>query len=400
MKYEVTGHDDDRQTIVVFRTCGLGDFILSAPAFLRLRKRFPGAHIVLVTMSTTNVAVAAKVASYAGGSAAPWIGLMPPGVIDEVIALPSLRSARALLDARRALRRRAPILVVQMMDIGIPWKRRWKKIAFAALLVGAVRQVGWRLPGAIEQGRVPAVNPGLPHHVHGPMHAFRELDGPDAYDNDDICFQLVPGEAGERWADDWIASHAPGHPLIAIAPGAVHPHKDWPIDKFMEVVSVLLRDYPDARIVVTGTKSDIAKAERLVELSPNRIFSTCGAASIPQSAALFARCSLVIGNDGGAMHLADASGVRVVSIVPGLEFPNSIEPWHNVGRAIRHPVPCAPCYSFTSCPAGHNRCMKDLPVATVLDQVSRAMAEVNGSGGERGGAKTASYGDQATGISD
>ena len=384
MKYKVTGHSEGRQTVVVFRTCGLGDFILSVPAFLRLRERFPEAHIVLVTMSTTNVAVAAKVASYAGGiNASPWIGLMPSGVIDEVVTLPSLRSTKALLHAGRALRRRKTMLVVQMMDIGIPWKRRLKKLAFAALLVGAVRQVGWRLPGAIEQRRVPTVDPDLPHHVHGPLHAFRELDGPNAYDDKDIGFELVPGTGAERWADDWLSNHAPAHPLIAIAPGAVHPHKDWPIDKFVAVASVLLRKYPEARIVVTGTKTDAAKAEQLIKLSPARIFSTCGTASIPQSAALLARCLLVIGNDGGAMHLADAMGTRVVSIVPGLEFPNSIEPWHNIDRAVRHPVPCAPCYSFTFCPEGHNRCMKDLPVAAVLDQISRAMDEVNAASPER-----------------
>ena len=75
------------------------------------------------------------------------------------------------------------------------------------------------------------------------------------------------------------------------------------------------------------------------------------------------------------MHLADAVGATVVSIVPGLEFPDSIEPWHNIDRAIRHPVPCAPCYSFTCCPEGHNRCMKELSIAAVLRQVRRALAD-------------------------
>lgn len=362
-------------TIVVFRTCGLGDFILSVPAFLELRERFPAARIVLVTMATTNVAVAAKVAAYAGGAAAaPWISLVPAGVIDEVVTLPGLRSVRTLASAARLLRGLHADLIVQMMDIGIPWRRRAKKMAFAAVLVGLVRQVGWRLRGSVERGKVPLEDPHLDHHVHGPLHFLREMFGADAYADKDILFRLDPSEDARHWAERWVAERAPVGRLVAIAPGAVHPHKDWPIDKFVALAEAILADHPDVTLAVSGTKADAVKAERLVAVNPRRVVSTCGAASVAQSAALFSHCALVVGNDGGAMHLADAMGAKVVSIVPGLEFPNSIEPWNNRDRAIRHLVPCAPCYSFTFCPEGHNRCMQDLPFVHVLAQVQRALA--------------------------
>lgn len=364
----------NRDVIIVFRTCGLGDFIISSPAFLKLREQFPSSHIVLVTASTTNAAVASKVAAYAGGAvAAPWIGLLPPGTIDAVVPMPGLRSMRAMARTARLLRGMRPTLVVQMMDIGIPWPRRLKKLAFAFFLTGLVRQVGWRLRGSIEKGRVPAVDPQLDHHVHGPLHFMRELFGPPAYADRDVRFHLEPGDEARQWADQWRASHAPEGRLVAMAPGAVHPHKDWPIERFAHVAATILREYPDARIMISGAGGDAAKAEQLMKLDPARVFSTCGTASIPRSAALLAQCDLVIGNDGGAMHLADAMGAKVISIVPGLEFPNSIEPWNNIDRAIRHPVACAPCYSFTYCPEGHNRCMRELPVAAVENQVRRVM---------------------------
>ena len=163
--------------------------------------------------------------------------------------------------------------------------------------------------------------------------------------------------------------------MIAIAPGAIYPHKDWPVDRFAAVTRAILHDVPDAHIVVSGTRGDAAKADQLVAIDPARVISTCGTASILQSAALFEQCTLAVGTDGGAMHLADAMGTKVVSIVPGLEFPISIEPWRNIDRAVRHRVACAPCYSFTSCPQGHNRCMQDLPVDAVLEQVRRALIE-------------------------
>lgn len=366
----------DTSTIVVFRTCGLGDFILSMPAFLMLRERFPVARIVLATMASTDGNVAARLAAYAGGAtAAPWIGLLRAGVLDEVVTLPGLQSVRALAVAARRLRRMRPKLVVQMMDVGIPWRRRLKKMAFAMLLIGPVRQVGWRQPGSVERGRVPTFDPGLSHHVHGPLQFMRELFGADAYNDADIVFAPDPGDEARQWAAQWIREHIPGGRFIVVAPGAIYPHKDWPIDRFASVVETILREHPDAHIVVSGTTGDTAKASRLVAIDPRRVFSTCGISSISQSAALFSRCALVVGNDGGAMHLADAMGAKAVSVVPGLEFPGSVEPWHNIDRAIRHPVPCAPCYSFMCCPEGHNRCMMELPVNAVLDQVRRALDE-------------------------
>jgi heptosyltransferase-2 len=68
------------------------------------------------------------------------------------------------------------------------------------------------------------------------------------------------------------------------------------------------------------------------------------------------------------MHLGDAMGCKVVSIVPGIEYPDSIEPWHNKSLAVRHAVECSPCYNFNTCPKGHKRCMTELPVGRVLQR--------------------------------
>ena len=74
----------------------------------------------------------------------------------------------------------------------------------------------------------------------------------------------------------------------------------------------------------------------------------------------FKVCFLLIGNDGGAMHLGDAMGSKVISIVPEVEYPDSIEPWHNKDLAIRLPIECSPCYSIMHCPQGHQPCMSDI----------------------------------------
>lgn len=360
--------------ILVLRTCGLGDFILSAPAFRALRLRFPNSRISLLTLQSTERATSAKVAAYAGGqAAAPWVDLVRPHLIDDILVLPDVRTLSSLRAARARLRAERPDLVIQMIDVGVPWLRRLKKLLFIFGLLGGVRQLGWRRRGVVERGRVPAEDPQLGHHVFGPLQFLAELDG-HGDRPEDVVFDLRPDTTAREWADHWIKEHVPtGKRLVSIAPGAIHPHKQWTAERFAQLVAKLAYRHNDLMFCITGTAADRSAAALIQVQSGANVIDLCGHSSIAQSAALYAQCALVIGNDGGAMHLADAMGAPVVSVVPGLEFPTSIEPWHNQHLAVRHPVDCAPCYSFTFCPEGHNRCMRDIAVEDVLAKCELAL---------------------------
>lgn len=370
MKGETMFHE-----ILVFRTCGLGDFILSAPAFAMLRERFPNARLTLLTTHTSEKSMRNRVAAYAGGTkAAPWVELLRPHLIDDVILIDDALSLSGIRTARSILRQRRYDIIIQMMDVGLPWRRRLKKLAYIFALLGPVRQIGWRGPGTIEMGRVPAIDPKLRHHVHGPAQFMAELKPPVPYDEDDIRFDLRPSEAATTWALDWVAEQiGTGRRFTVMAPGALHAHKDWPREKYALLARALLDRYDDLVIVISGTSVDVGKGQELVAIDPARIVNLCGVTTIDQSIALFRHAAMVVGNDGGAMHMADAVGAPTISIVPGIEFPDSIEPWHNRDRAIRQPIDCAPCYSFTFCPREHRRCMVDIPVERVFEECARIL---------------------------
>lgn len=361
-------------SIVVFRPAGLGDFIISTPALVRLRKFFPEARITLVTMHSQDAEQAAKVSAYAGGArVAPWVELVRPHAIDEVCLLPSVRDFETLREARRIMARFKPDLVVQMFDPGTPYRRRALKMIFMAALCGPVRQLGWKQRGQINTERPPRSDPHLGHHIQGPLQFIRELEGRSWALASDVEFDVRPGAEAEAWAEKWISEQGlQTFRTVAVAPGAIHEHKQWPVEKFAALIRELAEIYTDVKFLIVGTRKDSCLAAQLIAASPGNVIDVCGS-SIAQSAALFRRCDLVVGNDGGAMHLADAMGALVVSIVPGIEFPVSIEPWHNQDRVVRHPVSCAPCYGFTSCREGHRKCMMDLPVAAVLKQCIRAL---------------------------
>lgn len=365
-----------KKAIIIFRSAALGDFILATPAMAKVRELYPDHRIVLLTTQSASKAQREKVAHYAGNTARmPWVDLARPRLIDDVVVLDNLNSFAALWQVRKHLQSLNVEQVILMLDPCAPWLGRIKKWLLMLFLVGRVPVLGWRGKGSLNGDRAALKQAGLlRHHVHGSLQFMAELSPPQTYRDEDLRFPLEPGEEARNWAATWLAEQGlQGRRLLAIAPGSIQPHKRWPIEKFAALLREVLAQYPDLAVLVIGTPNDAALAEVLCAVDPQRVFSLAGVSSIAQSAAVLNQCDLLLGNDGGAMHLGDAMGCKVISLVPGIEYPDSIEPWHNKALAIRHPVPCAPCYDFLQCPQGDNRCMNEIEVRTVWEQVNRVL---------------------------
>ena len=200
-----------------------------------------------------------------------------------------------------------------------------------------------------------------------------ELPGMPPVEEMEITFPLNLEPTARPWSEDlWRKRGWFGARVVAVAPGSVHSHKRWPIEHFIALCQELAGHY-QVSIVVIGTFLDKSLGERLVESVTGEVVNLAGETTLSQSGALLERCTLLVGNDGGAMHLGSAMGCPVVSIVPGIEYPGSIEPFFNRHFAVRHPVGCAPCYSFTHCPMKHNECMAELPVSDVFERCARVL---------------------------
>lgn len=85
-------------------------------------------------------------------------------------------------------------------------------------------------------------------------------------------------------------------------------------------------------------------------------------------AALFASCSVFIGNDSGAMHVAAAAGLPVIGIF-GSTDPAGTSPVTERFTLVRRPVSCSPCF-LRRCPVDH-RCMTRISVDSVFQAVER-----------------------------
>jgi len=360
--------------ILLLRTSALGDFLFAVPAMIQLRKQYPDAKIVLLTATTTNSAHRAAVESYTGAASLPWLSFVMPAVINEAICIPSFDLKTLWTKIRTKVSEMRPDATVILAHPGEAGMSLFKKMLFLRFLGVRGNIFGWRVRASNRWFRKAQYQAGrFEHHVLGPLRSIAELPGMPPVEEMEITFPLNLEPTARPWSEDlwrqrgWLSSR-----VVAVAPGSVHSHKRWPIEHFITLCQELVGHY-QVSIVVIGTILDKSLGERLVEAVGGDVVNLADGTTLSQSAALLERCTLLVGNDGGAMHLGSAMGCPVVSIVPGIEYPDSIEPFFSRDLAVRHPVSCAPCYSFTHCPTKHSECMAELPVSDVFERCSRVL---------------------------
>jgi heptosyltransferase-2 len=129
-------------------------------------------------------------------------------------------------------------------------------------------------------------------------------------------------------------------------------------------------------VILFGTPSEKEMAARICSAMKCNPISLVGQTSMRELTALFSACSIFIGNDSGAMHMAAAVGLPVIGIF-GPTDPEGTAPLTPQFRLIREPVSCSPCF-LRSCPVDH-RCMTRISVDTVFAAAQQIQNSLNNS---------------------
>jgi lipopolysaccharide heptosyltransferase II len=155
----------------------------------------------------------------------------------------------------------------------------------------------------------------------------------------------------------------------AIAPGASYgAAKCWPPERFALLADRLISEC-DADVIFFGTAGEKEISARIRSHMKARTISLVGETSMRDVAALFSCCSLFIGNDSGAMHVAAAAGLPVIGIF-GSTDPEGTAPVTEQFALIREAVSCSPCF-LRRCPVDH-RCMTRISVDSVFTAALRS----------------------------
>lgn len=158
--------------------------------------------------------------------------------------------------------------------------------------------------------------------------------------------------------------------VLVLAPGASIRLREWPY--FPELTRRLRERYPDYSVVVVGSEADRAW-EKLTEHGAQ---SLIGKTSLGELRELCAKAAAVVANDSGVAHLAATLGEAPTVVLFGPGDPDYIRPQGaRVFDARAQNVLCSPCESARCrAPYGYQKCLKDLPVEMVLEQVAEALA--------------------------
>lgn len=161
----------------------------------------------------------------------------------------------------------------------------------------------------------------------------------------------------------------PSGPLVVFHAGAAFgPAKRWPQERWEALAARL--GATGRRVWVFGAEGEAGEGAAIAAAAGDRAANLCGRTTLGDVVDLMARCSHVVTNDSGLMHVAAASGPRVVALF-GSTSPRNTPPLDARARVVWHALECSPCYART-CPLGHLRCLTGIDVDEVMGHLDDA----------------------------
>ncbi len=156
---------------------------------------------------------------------------------------------------------------------------------------------------------------------------------------------------------------------VVIHAAASLPAKQWPLDRFAAVMTVL-RDQHHARFVYTGSAGDAELYRGIEKLGPFNGLDLCGVTNVRENLSVYKNMDLFFGVDSGPMHMAAAVGVPVVALF-GPTDERKWGPWGTGHTVITKRLSCYPCKPHK---CADNKCMKLISVEDALVAVEKHLS--------------------------
>ena len=162
-------------------------------------------------------------------------------------------------------------------------------------------------------------------------------------------------------------------PVIVISPGSVWNTKRWSQSQYAELTQLLFEK--KYNLIFTGSIEEQELCQEIIKTSGTECLNVAGKLSIMESAALIEKCDLMICNDSGALHIANAMETDVLAFFGPTVQSIGYFPYRKNDIVFETDVNCRPCSSHggKKCPLGHFRCMLEINAETVFEAVQRKL---------------------------
>jgi heptosyltransferase-2 len=363
--------------ILVRGTNWLGDAVMTTPALMRLREKYPDAHIALLapeklTNLWANHPAVNETIPFAPGESVFSVGnTLRAGKYDLALVFPN--SPRSALEVWLAG-------IPQRIGHARPWRNffltnavpaRAETVKMQKRSVGEIkvliRGTGFQPVKHPNTGQRPVPSSNA-HQIHEYLHLVAAL-GASLEPLTPRLF-VTPGEI-EAVNKKFDLSKIE-RPLLGLNPGAEYgPAKRWPMEKFIAAAREI-QHRTNCTWVTFGGKGDVVIANQIesaIASPPSAIWNLAGKTGLRELMALLKVCRVLLTNDSGPMHVAAALGIPVVvpfgSTSPELTGPGLPgDPQH---RLLKSDALCSPCF-LRECPIDF-RCLNGISIERVVEAV-------------------------------
>ncbi|WP_457972739.1 glycosyltransferase family 9 protein [Arthrobacter sp. D1-17] len=290
--------------IAVLRGGGLGDLMFALPAMSALKAAYPEASLTLL-----GTPMHAELLSQTCGP------------VDETVILPFSEGVRPGAEDKDELENFFSTMRGRKFDLAVQLHGGGRYSNPFLLRLGARHTVGTRTPDA---ARLERTVPYL-YYQHEPMRALEVAGFAGAAPVElEARMRTLPEFRQRLTSRLERLDSSPERGRVVIHPGATDPRRRWPAERFGAVARMAADD--GFRVLVIGDHSEKELAEAVVEhavghgsagtptpASP-QVESLAGQLELGELAALLADCSVVVANDSGPRHLAQALGSPTVGV--------------------------------------------------------------------------------------
>lgn len=269
-------------SIAIFSTTALGDFMFNTPAIRALRQRFPHARLTLVS-SHKNRTLVEQCPLFA--RVIYWdqkVGLLP--------------------SVARQLRQDKPQLAV-LLHSKAPYD------VLCAVFAGAkyiVRDNYGRAPSGMERWLADYSRAFDGHLIERKLALVARL-GCDVRDN--AMFVPTPFTPVAR---------VPGEVTVGFQLGASEALRSWPVARFVELARRLFAAGAQYRVALIGSPKETALADAflqaLTDAERERVANYVGGTTLPELLARIDSFDVLVTGDTGPLHLAVALRTRTISL--------------------------------------------------------------------------------------
>lgn len=194
-----------------------------------------------------------------------------------------------------------------------------------------------------------------------------------SYDNQYTDFFV--SKTSENFVRNWLDENKIDiENFVAVAPGAAWKNKQWRKEGYVEVINKLLENNTK-NVVLVGGNADKDVCNYILKHTDSRVMSSAGVFSISETSALLSLCKLLICNDTGVMHIAQALKKPILATFGATTKELGFFPIENCSKVAEVDIKCRPCTQKgrNYCPKKHFKCMNEISAEMVIDMANELL---------------------------